>query len=78
MSAAGGGAALDVTTLTAYRCRELLARGDVSATELTRAYLDRIAAVDEQVPKTEGESFPFKTLPSPLGRLAKAPCSFPL
>jgi len=49
MSAAGGKAALDVTTLTAHLCRELLAGGDVSATELTRAYLDRIAAVDGEV-----------------------------
>jgi aspartyl-tRNA(Asn)/glutamyl-tRNA(Gln) amidotransferase subunit A len=40
---------VDVTTLTAHRCRELLASGDVSAAELTRAYLDRIAAVDEAV-----------------------------
>ena len=43
------GSAIDVTTLTAHRCRELLAAGEVSATELTRAYLDRIAAVDEAV-----------------------------
>lgn len=40
---------VDVTGLTARRCRELLAAGDVSATELTRAYLDRIAEVDRQV-----------------------------
>ena len=45
----GGGAAIDVTTLTAHRCRELLAGGEVSALELTRAYLDRIAAVDGSV-----------------------------
>jgi aspartyl-tRNA(Asn)/glutamyl-tRNA(Gln) amidotransferase subunit A len=45
----GGGSALDVTTLTAHRCRELLAGGDVSAVELARAYLDRIAAVDGSI-----------------------------
>jgi aspartyl-tRNA(Asn)/glutamyl-tRNA(Gln) amidotransferase subunit A len=47
----GGGsqADLDVTTLTAWRCRELLAAGEVSASELTRSYLDRIAAVDDDV-----------------------------
>ncbi len=42
-------AGLDVTTLTACRCRDLLADGEISATELTRAYLDRIAAVDGSV-----------------------------
>jgi aspartyl-tRNA(Asn)/glutamyl-tRNA(Gln) amidotransferase subunit A len=46
---AGGGAGLDVTALTAHRCRELLASGRVSAVELTQAYLDRIAAVDGEV-----------------------------
>ena len=40
---------MDVVGLTAWQCRELLASGDVSARELTRAYLDRIAAVDGQV-----------------------------
>ena len=35
--------------LTACRCRELLESGEASATELTRLYLDRIAAVDPQV-----------------------------
>lgn len=38
-----------VTGLTAHRCRELLADGGVSATELVQAYLDRIAAVDGAV-----------------------------
>jgi len=46
---AGDGSVLDVTTLTAYRCRQLLEDGEVSATELTRAYLHRIEAVDEAV-----------------------------
>jgi aspartyl-tRNA(Asn)/glutamyl-tRNA(Gln) amidotransferase subunit A len=40
---------LDVTTLTAHGCRDLLAGGEVSATELAHAYLDRIAAVDDAV-----------------------------
>jgi aspartyl-tRNA(Asn)/glutamyl-tRNA(Gln) amidotransferase subunit A len=40
---------VDVVGLTATRCRELLSSGEVSAVELTRAYLDRIAAVDDQV-----------------------------
>jgi aspartyl-tRNA(Asn)/glutamyl-tRNA(Gln) amidotransferase subunit A len=40
---------MDVTTLTAWGCRDLLARGEISAVELTRAYLDRIAAVDDSV-----------------------------
>ena len=44
-----GGGVLDVTGLTAHRCRELLAAGEVSASELTRAYLDRIVAVDDTV-----------------------------
>jgi aspartyl-tRNA(Asn)/glutamyl-tRNA(Gln) amidotransferase subunit A len=44
-----GGGPLDVTGLTAHRCRELLAAGEVSASELTQAYLDRIAAVDDTV-----------------------------
>ncbi len=46
---AGGGATLDVTTLTACRCRDLLAGGEVSAVELTSAYLDHIAAIDGAV-----------------------------
>ncbi len=37
---------MDVTTLTAHMCRKLLADGEVSVCELTRAYLDRIAGVD--------------------------------
>ena len=41
--------AIDVAGLTAHRCRELLSEGDISATELTQAYLDRIAAVDGAV-----------------------------
>ena len=45
----GGGSTIDVTKLTAHGCRELLAAGEVSATELTRAYLDRIGEVDEAV-----------------------------
>ncbi len=44
-----GSGALDVTTFTAHDCRESLASGDVSAVELTQAYLDRIAAVDTAV-----------------------------
>ncbi|MFH0916252.1 MAG: Asp-tRNA(Asn)/Glu-tRNA(Gln) amidotransferase subunit GatA [bacterium] len=40
---------MDVTTLTAHRCRELLAGGEISATELTRAYLERIGRVEEAV-----------------------------
>lgn len=40
---------LDVTKLTAFACRELLASGEVSAVELTRAYLARIAAVEGAV-----------------------------
>lgn len=40
---------VDVTGLTAHGCRELLESGSVSATELTRAYLDRIAEVDGDV-----------------------------
>jgi len=42
-------ARIDVTGLTAHGCRDLLAGGDASAVELTRAYLDRIAAVDGSV-----------------------------
>jgi aspartyl-tRNA(Asn)/glutamyl-tRNA(Gln) amidotransferase subunit A len=53
MSATDGGSAdsggIDVTQLTAHGCRDLLASGDVSAVELTQAYLDRIAAVDGEV-----------------------------
>ena len=48
-----GGASLsssvEVVGLTAWQCRELLSSGQVSARELTRAYLDRIAAVDGRV-----------------------------
>ncbi len=44
-----GDAGLDVTGLTAWQCRELLSSGQVSARELTRAYLDRIASVDGNV-----------------------------
>jgi aspartyl-tRNA(Asn)/glutamyl-tRNA(Gln) amidotransferase subunit A len=40
---------MDVTGLTACRCRDLLAGGEISAVELTRAYLDRIAAVDDSI-----------------------------
>jgi aspartyl-tRNA(Asn)/glutamyl-tRNA(Gln) amidotransferase subunit A len=48
--AAGAGAKpADVTTLTAHQCRDLLTGGEVSAVELTRAYLDRIATVEEAV-----------------------------
>jgi aspartyl-tRNA(Asn)/glutamyl-tRNA(Gln) amidotransferase subunit A len=49
--ATGGGRApaVDTTTLTAHGCRELLTGGEVSSSELTRAYLDRIAAVDGAV-----------------------------
>jgi aspartyl-tRNA(Asn)/glutamyl-tRNA(Gln) amidotransferase subunit A len=47
VSAGSGG--VDVVGLTAWQCRELLSSGQVSACELTRAYLDRIAAVDGQV-----------------------------
>jgi aspartyl-tRNA(Asn)/glutamyl-tRNA(Gln) amidotransferase subunit A len=45
----GCGDGTEVVGLTAWRCRELLASGEVSARELTRAYLDRIAAVDRHV-----------------------------
>ncbi len=38
-----------VLDLTAHRCRELLQTGEISSTELTRLYLDRIAAVDDSV-----------------------------
>jgi aspartyl-tRNA(Asn)/glutamyl-tRNA(Gln) amidotransferase subunit A len=47
LSETAGG--IDVTRLTAHRCRDLLASGEVSAVELTQAYLDRIAAVDGAV-----------------------------
>jgi aspartyl-tRNA(Asn)/glutamyl-tRNA(Gln) amidotransferase subunit A len=40
---------IDVKGLTAHGCRELLQSGAVSATELTQAYLDRIAEVDGDV-----------------------------
>jgi aspartyl-tRNA(Asn)/glutamyl-tRNA(Gln) amidotransferase subunit A len=45
----GTGRNLDVRRLNAHQCRDLLASGDVSASELARAYLDRIAAVDGAV-----------------------------
>ena len=44
-----GTSATDVTRLTAWQCRELLMAGEVSAVELTTAYLDRISAVDGEV-----------------------------
>jgi aspartyl-tRNA(Asn)/glutamyl-tRNA(Gln) amidotransferase subunit A len=40
---------IDVKGLTAHQCRDLLESGSVSATELTQAYLDRIAEVDGEV-----------------------------
>ncbi len=40
---------IDVTKLTAHDCRGLLETGEVSATELTQAYLERIVAVDGDV-----------------------------
>ncbi len=40
---------MDAFELTATRCRELLASGEASSTELTRIFLDRIAATDEHV-----------------------------
>ena len=40
---------INVTKLTAHDCRGLLETGEVTATELTQAYLDRIAAVDGDV-----------------------------
>jgi aspartyl-tRNA(Asn)/glutamyl-tRNA(Gln) amidotransferase subunit A len=46
---AGGGQYLDVTGVTAHRCRELLQSGQVSAVELTQAYLHRIRSVDGEV-----------------------------
>jgi aspartyl-tRNA(Asn)/glutamyl-tRNA(Gln) amidotransferase subunit A len=46
-AAAGGG--VDVLGLTAWQCRELLSSGQISARELTRAYLDRIAEIDGEV-----------------------------
>ena len=36
------GGSQDVVGLTAWQCRELLSVGQISARELTRAYLDRI------------------------------------
>ena len=41
--------AIDVTTLTAHGCRDLLAAREASTVELTRAYLERIAAVEGEV-----------------------------
>jgi len=40
---------VDVTGLTAWGCRELLAKREVSATELVRAYLERIYRVDGRI-----------------------------
>lgn len=40
---------VDVRGLTAHRCRDLLSAGEISATELTQSYLERIASVDETV-----------------------------
>jgi aspartyl-tRNA(Asn)/glutamyl-tRNA(Gln) amidotransferase subunit A len=40
---------MDAFDLTAHRCRDLLAAGEVSATGLVRFYLDRIAALDGEV-----------------------------
>ena len=48
-SSGSTGGSVDVVGLTAWQCRELLSSGQISARELTRAYLDRIAAVDGQV-----------------------------
>jgi aspartyl-tRNA(Asn)/glutamyl-tRNA(Gln) amidotransferase subunit A len=39
----------DVTTMTAVQLAGLVASGEASAVEVTRAHLDRIAAVDERV-----------------------------
>lgn len=44
-----GKSGVDVRSFTAHRCRELLSAGEVSATELVQAYLDRIAEVDASV-----------------------------
>ncbi|GAB4243623.1 MAG: Asp-tRNA(Asn)/Glu-tRNA(Gln) amidotransferase subunit GatA [Thermoleophilia bacterium] len=41
--------AVDVFSLTALKCRELLGAGEVSATELTRLYLDHIREVEGKV-----------------------------
>ena len=49
MGSTSSGTAIDVTGLTAHECRALLAAGQVSAVELTQAYLDRIVAVDGEV-----------------------------
>src|SRR5690606_27145350 len=44
----GGGAVVtELTSLPATRLAELIASGEVSAVEVTRAHLDRIAATDE-------------------------------
>ena len=39
----------ELTRLTAAELSAALAAGEVSATEVTRAHLDRIAAVDDRV-----------------------------
>jgi aspartyl-tRNA(Asn)/glutamyl-tRNA(Gln) amidotransferase subunit A len=48
-SSSGPAAGDEIAGLTAWQCRELLSSGHVSSSELTRAYLDRIAAVDGRV-----------------------------
>src|ERR1700751_6114074 len=40
---------MELTRMTAAELSAALARGEVSATEVTRAHLDRIAAVDDRV-----------------------------
>ena len=40
---------MDLLSLTAHGCRELLASGEVSVTEMTGLYLDRIERIDESV-----------------------------
>ncbi|HEY5388086.1 MAG TPA: Asp-tRNA(Asn)/Glu-tRNA(Gln) amidotransferase subunit GatA [Thermoleophilia bacterium] len=40
---------MDAYDLTAHRCRELLSSGEVSSEELTRAFFERIGAVDGRV-----------------------------
>ena len=45
----GGGVMAELTRLTAAELSAALATGEVSATEVTRAHLDRIAAVDDRV-----------------------------
>jgi len=45
----GGAGTIDVTRLSAHQCRDLLSAGEISAGELTGAYLERIEAVEDQV-----------------------------